>query len=62
MQSVTHNQKLDKNIRFGTDNVINKNTSLEFVPKPPPVAGDFLLLGGGNFLLLDDNTNLLLLG
>lgn len=49
----SHNFRIDKTIRFGTDSVFKKITHPEYTPVPPPIEGYLLEYQGGGvpFLL-----------
>ena len=51
--------RMDRPVRFGSDNEINIRSEVAGTT-PPPAPNNFLLLDDTDFLLLD-NTNLLLL-
>ena len=52
----SHNFRVDKTIRFGTDSVFKKITHFEYNPIPPPIEGYLLLTDLTNFLLTDLET------
>lgn len=55
-QSASHNFKIDKIYRFGTDSVFKKITHPEYSPTPPPLEGVLLLTDGTDFLLTTGET------
>lgn len=58
--SYCHGFRMDKTIKFATDNILSNIPSGEYNPTPPPIANFFKLLDGTNFLLLDGTPFLLL--